>query len=534
MFKQHDKIMKTKLTLTLFLLLHFVVYSQQNLPLKFKGDAVKWAELQWMDGNRTVDQRFEYRVPPIVVNDTIYLFNNYKGLFNNNISVGYCGYTIKKLNIKTGEKYWEVQKQYKEYLKRKVISQPALKNGQLIVTLFDEAPPRFGPGTDWSRCYPAHIAIDRGSGIIVDSNFVDRSIPDLPYFEATIDPSNANNSQYILKDSMYIFRYFEGYYRNMVDESIDFDGNKLSIDSIHIALKYKYKHFSHYNLNNEYVYVLSLRDSASWTKKEFLFNKYDHDLNLLKSVEFSGSVDLQDPLDYILSFPISSEYFVLVANTQTANPLKFENRYFMFDGNGSFVDRADFTINGDPNIEYGWFRPLVDVVNKKLLLTRSQQEVKGQPTKFDILVSEGDSLRSISQIEVEGSDDHFRTTYHQMLDNGDVLLFIDQFDWADQNIRWFSWILLDGAKMGIVSSTKDEGLAKNKPNIYPNPTSGLVHLDQVEDGQSVDIYNMQGLLVDSKTTQLHQIDVTHLPQGMYIIELKSQRTSERYKLIKVD
>ncbi|MBK7634314.1 MAG: T9SS type A sorting domain-containing protein [Saprospiraceae bacterium] len=52
--------------------------------------------------------------------------------------------------------------------------------------------------------------------------------------------------------------------------------------------------------------------------------------------------------------------------------------------------------------------------------------------------------------------------------------------------------------------------------------------DQVEDGQPVDIYNMQGVLVDSKTTQLHQIDVTHLPQGMYIIELKSQRTSERF------
>ncbi|MBK7698313.1 MAG: T9SS type A sorting domain-containing protein [Saprospiraceae bacterium] len=53
-------------------------------------------------------------------------------------------------------------------------------------------------------------------------------------------------------------------------------------------------------------------------------------------------------------------------------------------------------------------------------------------------------------------------------------------------------------------------------------------------GSPVDIYNMQGVLVDSKTTQLRQIDVTHLPQGMYIIELKSQRTSERFKLIKVD
>lgn len=526
--------MKTKLTLTLFLLLHFVVYSQQNLPLKFKGDAVKWAELQWMDGNRTVDQYFEYRVPPIIVEDTIYLFNNYKGLFNNNISVGYCGYSIKKLNIKTGEKYWEVLRQYKEYLKRKVISQPSLKNGQLIVTLFDEAPPRFGPGTDWDRCYPGHISIDRFTGIVVDSNFVDRTIKDLPYYDATIDPSSAKNSQFYLKDSAYIFRYYESGYRKMIGEKIDLDGNKLSSDSMHIALKYNSRQFRHNNLNNEYVYVISLRESANYTKKEFLFNKYDHDLNLLKSVDFSASVELPDVVTSITSWPISSEYFIVSCNSQVANPLKYENRYFMFDGNGEYLDRTGVVVNGDPNIEYGWHRPLVDVLNKRLLFTRSQQDDKGSPTKYNVFVSDGDSLRSIHQLEVEGITDHFRTTYHQMLDNGDILLFIDQFDWADQNIRWFSWILLDGAKMGIVSSTKDEGLAKNKPNIYPNPTSGLVHLDQVEDGQSVDIYNMQGVLVDRKTTQLHQIDVTRLPQGMYIVELKSQRTSERFKLIKVD
>lgn len=524
--------MKTKLTLTLFLLLHFVVYSQQNLPLKFKGDAVKWAELQWMDGNRTVDQYFEYRVPPIIVEDTIYLFNNYKGLFNNNISVGYCGYTIKKLNIKTGEKYWEVQRQYKEYLKRKVISQPAVKDGQLIVTLFDEAPPRFGPGTDWDRFYPAHIAINRKTGIIVDSNYVDRSIPELAYFIDNINPNNGRNSQIYLNDTTYIIRYYEN--RNLIDYSNKLNGEILNVDSMHIALKYNSRQFRHYNLNNEYVYAISLRDSANFTKKEFLFNKYDQDLNLLKSVDFNASVELPDIVTSITSWPISSEYFIVSCNSQVANPLKYENRYFMFDGNGEYLDRTGVVVNGDPNIEYGWHRPLVDVLNKRLLFTRSQQDDKGSPTKYNVFVSDGDSLRSIHQLEVEGATDHFRTTYHQMLDNGDILLFIDQFDWADQNIRWFSWILLDGAKMSIVSSTKDEGLAKNKPNIYPNPTSGLLHLDQVEDGQSVDIYNMQGVLVDSKTTRLHPIDVTHLPQGMYIIELKSQRTSERFKLIKVD
>lgn len=525
--------MKPNVTFILLILMISLVHAQQHLPLKFSGDAVKWSELQWMEGSSKDDQRFQYRVPPIIVDDTIYLFNNYQG-YDSNISAGFCGYSIKKLNKTTGEKYWQVQRQYREYLKRRVISQPLMQNGRLVVTLFDEAPPRLGPGTDWNRCYPAHIAIDRHTGIIVDSNYVDRSNPDLQYYEATIDRNNSKNASFYFKDSIYIFRYFEGFYRNMIDDIIDFKGNNLRRDSMHIALKYNTKQFRHYDLNNEYVYVISLRDSANYTKKEFLFNKYDHDLNLLKSVDFAESVDLPDPVKSIASFPLSSEYFVVGALSEVANPLKLELRYFMFDGNGELVDKIGFVINGDPNIEYGWYQPLVDVVNKRLLLTLSQQNARNQTTKFDIFVSDGDGLRSISQIEVEGITDHFRTTYHQMLDNGDILLFIDQFDWADQNIRWFSWMLLDGTKMGIISRTKDTELTKNKLKCYPNPTSGNVSIDLLESPATITISNMEGQKIKQLSNVSNEVNISDLPKGMYIFDIENKEIKERHKVIKIE
>jgi hypothetical protein len=217
-----------------------------------------------------------------------------------------------------------------------------------------------------------------------------------------------------------------------------------------------------------------------------------------------------------------------------ANPLKYENRYFMFDGNGEFVDRTGLVVNGNPNIEYGWHRPLADVLNKRLLFTRSQQNEMGTSTKYDVFVSEGDSLRSIHQLEVEGTTDHFRTTYHQMLDNGDILLFIEQFDWADQNIRWFSWILLDGAKMGIVSSTKDVKPTPNIFKLYPNPSSGIVKIENLASPTSINISDINGHIIKTVSNVENEVNISDLPMGMYIFDISSNGIKERHKIVKVE
>ena len=523
--------MKINPTLLLFLFISNLGLAQLNLPLKFSGYVVKWTELQWMEGNKKHDQWFEYRMSPIIVDDTIYLLNNYRGLFDDGVSIGFNGYTIKKLNKHTGEKYWEVQRQYKEYLKRKAISQAQMDDGRLIVTLFDEAPQQLAPGTDWNRCYPGHIVVDRATGIVTDSNFVDRTLPYLPYHIPTVNPNSPRNGQIFLKDSMYLFRFYDG---NMIDYHIDLRGNIVKSKVNNLEFKYKNKHFRHYNLNNEFEYVISLRDSADFTKKEFLFLKYEHDMNFLDSVEFSPLIDLPENLKYVLSHPNSGEYFFIVGNSQTAVPLKYESKYHMFDGNGSLIDRLHLLINGRPEIEYGWHQPLADVLNKRLLLTRSQQDSRDQSTIFDIYVPNGDSLRSIKSVAIEGRFDHFRTEYHQMLDNGDILLYISQFDWRIDNTFWFSWVLLDGKKMGIVSPTQDVTQEGNVIRVYPNPSSGIIHLDHLTSPAIVTVTNISGQVMKSLQQITQTVDISDLPAGMYIFDIKTDLLHEKHKVIKVE
>jgi hypothetical protein len=62
---------------------------------------------------------------------------------------------------------------------------------------------------------------------------------------------------------------------------------------------------------------------------------------------------------------------------------------------------------------------------------------------------------------------------------------------------------------------------------YPNPTSGVVYIDN-PDGEEVEVYNVTGALVMSVETRhaaslqssgSATIDISHLPAGVYIIRI---------------
>ena len=317
-----------------FILLVYNTHSQQNLPVEFEEEeAVKWAELEWMEGNSIKDQRFIYRVPPIIIKDTMYFFTNYRGLFDNNISAGYCGYSIKKLNKNTGEKYWEVQRQYKEFRNRKAISQPHMRADRLVVTLFDEAPPRVGNGTDWDRCYPAHIVIDRGSGKVIDSNYVNKQEDNLPFFHATFEIGTfgySRGSKFYFRDSLYLHRTYWSPIKSYIDTKIDFEGKIISIDTIKQNWNYPPLHIRSYDIDDKHFYSISIGQSNDWKNKEFLFHKYDQDLNLIKSVDISKHIDIEAPVTAANNITIYNNYFVLRWSRQTRDPKMLEIFLYLF------------------------------------------------------------------------------------------------------------------------------------------------------------------------------------------------------------
>ncbi len=533
-----------RIIITILLVVNYALtFGQLNLPLKFQNNEAKWAELNWIEGNRKEDQVFKNRLPPIVIEDTIYTFLNYHGKNDNGVSLDFCGYLIKKLNKNTGEKYWEVLRIYKDGKKRKAISQPSFELGKLTVSLYDEVLSR---NVEWT-CYPAHIVIDTNTGLVIDSNYVDRTDRTLPTFRR-ISTAYPNGSRFYVTKTGYTYRGTTahgggslGPLRSFIrDQHLGFDGHFISADTFELTSQYKTIRLNDWFENNEGgLNILRVSSSIDWTDREFKFMKLDKNLNLLKSVDLTQYFKSTDS---IAAMGVENLYqndglFVVTSQYESFANREYYFHYHLFDSDGNFLDRLDYTLRDgidNANIEYGWLRPMADVVNKRILLTHSRQNKMSESTFFELFASDGDTIKRVKRIEVEGSSDHFRTDMPLMMANGDILLYVAQFEWRKPG-PFFSWIMLDGAKMGIVSSTDEVESVRQPFVLYPNPTSSNIHILTDIEYDHVMIQSIDGAITKQETVRDGAVNVSSLPNGTYICTLiKGSRTiSSGVKFVKM-
>jgi len=77
-----------------------------------------------------------------------------------------------------------------------------------------------------------------------------------------------------------------------------------------------------------------------------------------------------------------------------------------------------------------------------------------------------------------------------------------------------------------VSSVED---TKQHLNIYPNPTNGELTIQDLQDGELVQIFNTLGVLVMSKTVQSRGLNIQDLPSGVYLVVTpKGKNTVVKY------
>jgi hypothetical protein len=510
--------------------------AQENLPFQFQDDVIKWSELSWASSNINSDQVFENRFPPIVVQDTIYTFENYIGKSSTGISLSYAGYLIKKLNLNTGKKYWEVYRSYKNGSKRKAISYVNIVSNEVMVTLFDEAK---SSGTDWLSSYPAHIVIDNDSGIVIDSNYVDRSDTTLQTFR-TIGGNYEEDPRYYLVGEGYLQRsldvwLFPKLEFGFVDNSVDLDGKIMQSDtSAPLSYPYFFRDFQFFENSQSGLDAILASESAKWANKQIKILKFNEELDLINDIDVTEY--FTDSIEYYGLSNRTDDYFILGTQFEDFNRKEREYNYHLFNTYGDFFDKLKFILRDgiDNGVEYGWIYPIVDKNNERILLTRSKQDTINQSTYFELFASDGDTVQLIKRIQVKGIKDHFRTHYGRVMDNGDVLLYIEQFNWNDPNVKWYSWIMLDGKKMNVVSGTKDGELVTNKLKLYPNPSAGILKIDHLELPASIKISDMNGRMIKQINNIISEVNISDFPVGMYIFAIKNKEISERHKIVKVE
>ena len=531
--------MKTKSIYHIFisLLLYINVSAQQNLPLNFEEDAIKWSELSWMEGQNSKDQWHLIASPPIIENDTIYLFTNYyQKELESGKNYGYCGYMIKKLNIKTGEKYWETKRKYKEFGNRKIISHVSKVQRSLEIALYEESH-AIGINTDWNECYPAYITIETENGEIIDSNYVDKTDIQLPRLRSFGNLYLAGDTRPVIFKTKNGYRHMRSWLDGFLCTNLDNDGRLITVDSVKYP-KYKYfiKDLKFEQMPNDSFWVTMVNKGPNWSDIQVLFTKYDSNMKL--DTTYDVSRHIIKPYSSAGVYVVEKEYFVLGTDYFDDTNQTWKFHYYTFNTHGKFIDSISYTMNPvrDAPKRYLWLAPIVDKVNKRLLMTQSYQNNVSESTKLEFYIHNGDTIKTLKKLVVEGIKDHFNIDYGFMLDNGDILIYIHQLtpDISPSGDRWYSWILLDGQKMNIISNTQDDYIVKNQLILYPNPTFNMINIQNLNLPANVRISNLSGELITSFDNVTDQIQIEALSSGMYIIDIKNKHISERYKVVKVE
>ena len=82
-----------------------------------------------------------------------------------------------------------------------------------------------------------------------------------------------------------------------------------------------------------------------------------------------------------------------------------------------------------------------------------------------------------------------------------------------------------------ISSTEDEQAGVI---IYPNPSYGIIRIDGLTSSVDIRIFDVQGGVVGTFHNASGQLDISHLPSGLYIIELSAGKQKSYQRIVKMD
>jgi endonuclease I len=100
--------------------------------------------------------------------------------------------------------------------------------------------------------------------------------------------------------------------------------------------------------------------------------------------------------------------------------------------------------------------------------------------------------------------------------------FIDHPEYADS--IWAAYVGLDESILDV----------KENYAVYPNPTvNGIVHVSGLNDGSKVEVTNMLGSVVYEgySSEKIANIDLSNMPNGVYVLNIKTKFAKHTYKLI---
>lgn len=99
--------------------------------------------------------------------------------------------------------------------------------------------------------------------------------------------------------------------------------------------------------------------------------------------------------------------------------------------------------------------------------------------------------------------------------------------YEDTDLGFYSTEIADSCTYSYKWTGMDNNIIEKKINVFPNPTAGLVKLDIAVDMEfTVQIYDVDGKMILTKVLNSDNlVDLTELPKGLYLLEIKNNDES---------
>lgn len=488
------------------------IIGQTFSPVTFDGYTPKWVHYTMADGLSTLTQAYNLEGKPIYKDGYFYLLHNIFDMAPNQ------GHIIEKIDYRTGATDWKKWYYFDKINTREYASDLRFDgdNISIIVNKEINTNPFLGFSL-WFNSYLGTRSYSDKSGILVDSFFtnpMDSLNKNLPVPLGILNTTR----NYFAKQKDYISIILSPNSVRMLN--INMSGHHL--DSVQTNLNNLpfAKGVWSGNINEDKILFISHSKLSGENKENQQIKLYiiDHDLNIIFQKDITSLLP-ENGEEYELS-SYNDRYFHIKSYESQFNifqPITFCN----FDIEGNLIER----IRIDDVLKTNIISESISS-DGTMLIANSKEE--NEYSNISIYKSDGKgNIELKKHLRPSKSDDLLLINKMYYTHDNNVLLSFLHISRKLQNLpivpKWRNWTLIDGIDLGIISSTNTFQLSH--PQIYPNPVSGLLNIETTLIYNEIEIINIDGTLSKKKESSLKYIDVSSLPNGMYICNLKNNGKS---------
>ncbi|HRG40794.1 MAG TPA: T9SS type A sorting domain-containing protein [Saprospiraceae bacterium] len=501
--------------LSILILLHnpHFTFSQIN-RFEFENYTPIWSHYSGGEGLSSNIQALTTTPYPIITKEHLYVTANILDKTTLN------GHLSEKIDIRTGERIWSNFQYSIAPNTREYAQSPYLENGSYKVYIYKEikTPPSGPLSIFWSKSILMKRNYDEVSGIEMDSLVTDSldkkntllNVPESIVTNLkTILAKEGNNSRYTKVAPVGIDYLFTSVVLNEFGHIIDSVGLRI----MRATFAPKQIRTVPVGVDSNLFQISSQNSTDSQSVQIVLMDKQ---LHILQNKEI---IDLLPPQfeDHILIKTIENGFYVMSSRNKDIDNL-YDIVISKF--NYEMELQESFTFEKAPQ-SIG----LIELPDGKTLSSFVKEE-NGFSNLYFYKSNGHGEVSIVKKLKCKKNNDQLFVRSLYLTKDNDLLMNITHVD--DNSIitplpKWNNWTLFDGKSLGITSSIST--LQLSRPKLYPNPVSDLLVIETTLIYNEIEIINIDGTLSKKEANAVKYIDVSSLPNGMYICNLKDNGKS---------